>query len=183
MLVQIDVLTLRSILPSTSSFNPFNPFNHILLVLFYLYNQLKYEGVYATTTARATKTSLKKWIWAAPNLISLIPSRLIRQMLANSFGVEFQRTASKKKVVVFCSRPRQTWNLTQWCRANKLSIIFKKSNFMVFRPRQRRQTLDGREMYQKAWCTCKVVVFSLEKPIAFLPFSLPSPCLLRTSVL
>ena len=66
-------------------------------------------------------------------------------MLANSFGVEFQRTASKKKVVVFCSRPRQTWNLTQWCRANKLSIIFKKSNFMVFRPRQRRQTLDWRQ--------------------------------------
>ena len=32
--------------------------------------------------------------------------------------------------------------LTQWCRANKLSINFKKSNFMVFRPRQRRQTLD-----------------------------------------
>ena len=25
--------------------------------------------------------------------------------------------------------------LTQWCRANKLSINFKKSNFMVFRPR------------------------------------------------
>ena len=32
--------------------------------------------------------------------------------------------------------------LTQWCRAIKLSINFKKSNFMVFRPRQRRQTLD-----------------------------------------
>ena len=26
--------------------------------------------------------------------------------------------------------------------SNKLSINFKKSNFMVFRPRQRRQTLD-----------------------------------------
>ena len=32
--------------------------------------------------------------------------------------------------------------LTQLCRANKLSINFKKSNFMIFRPRQRRQTLD-----------------------------------------
>ena len=31
---------------------------------------------------------------------------------------------------------------THWCRANKLSINFTKSNFMVFRPRQRRQTLD-----------------------------------------
>ena len=32
--------------------------------------------------------------------------------------------------------------LTQWCRANKLSINFKKSNFMVFSPPQRRKTLD-----------------------------------------
>ena len=32
--------------------------------------------------------------------------------------------------------------LTQWCRANKLSINFTKSNFMVFRPRQKRETLD-----------------------------------------
>ena len=32
--------------------------------------------------------------------------------------------------------------LTQWCRAYRLSINFKKSNFMVFRPSQRRQTLD-----------------------------------------
>ena len=32
--------------------------------------------------------------------------------------------------------------LTQWCRENKLSINFKKSNFMVFRPPQRRKTLD-----------------------------------------
>ena len=32
--------------------------------------------------------------------------------------------------------------LTQWCQANKLSINFKKSNFMVFSPPQRRKTLD-----------------------------------------
>ena len=32
--------------------------------------------------------------------------------------------------------------LTQWCRANKLSINFKKSNLMVFRPPQRRKILD-----------------------------------------
>ena len=37
----------------------------------------------------ATKTSLKKWIRTASNLIALIPSRLLRQMLANVFGVEF----------------------------------------------------------------------------------------------
>ena len=43
----------------------------------------------ATTTAKATKTSLKKSIRVASNLISLIPSRLLRQILANVFGVEF----------------------------------------------------------------------------------------------
>ena len=32
--------------------------------------------------------------------------------------------------------------LTQWCRGNKLPINFKKTNLMVFRPRQMRQTLD-----------------------------------------
>ena len=33
---------------------------------------------------------------------------------------------------------------------------------------------DDKEMYKKAWCTCKVVVLR-NKPIAFLTFSLPSP--------
>ena len=33
--------------------------------------------------------------------------------------------------------------LTHWCRANKLSInLKKKSNFMVFSPRHRKQTID-----------------------------------------
>ena len=32
--------------------------------------------------------------------------------------------------------------LTQRCLANKLSINFKKSNLIVFRPRERRHTLD-----------------------------------------
>ena len=35
--------------------------------------------------ATATKRSLKKWIRAALNFIALIPSRLIRQMLAKFF--------------------------------------------------------------------------------------------------
>ena len=63
--IDIDACSNRSFdtqvdLAFNEFFSPFNPFNHILLVLFYLYNQLKYEGVYATTTARATKISLKK---------------------------------------------------------------------------------------------------------------------------
>ena len=32
--------------------------------------------------------------------------------------------------------------LTQWCNASKLSINFKKSNYMIFLPRQKRQRLD-----------------------------------------
>ena len=45
---------------------------------------------HATTTATATKTSLlKRRIGAASNFIALFQSRLIRQMSANFFGVEF----------------------------------------------------------------------------------------------
>ena len=42
------------------------------------------------TTVTATKTSLKKWIdRTASNFVALIPSRLIRQMLANIVEVEY----------------------------------------------------------------------------------------------
>ena len=40
---------------------------------------------------RRLRKSLKKGIRAASNFIALIPSRLLRQMLANVFGVEFCR--------------------------------------------------------------------------------------------
>ena len=48
-------------------------------------------------TATATKTSrtLKKRIRVTSNFIARIPSRVIRQMRANVFGVEFLRTVSK----------------------------------------------------------------------------------------
>ena len=42
-----------------------------------------------TTTETATKKSLKKGIRASSNIIALIPSRSIRQMLAIFSGVEF----------------------------------------------------------------------------------------------
>ena len=32
--------------------------------------------------------------------------------------------------------------LSDWCNAYKLSVNLKKSKFMIFRPRQKRQTLD-----------------------------------------
>ena len=42
-------------------------------------------------------------------------------------------------------------------RANKLSINFKKSNFMVFRPRQMRQTLDLSIQIDKIDCVKETV--------------------------
>ena len=74
----------------------------------------------ATTTATATKTSLKKWICAPSNFIALIPTRSFRQMLANLSGVEFYKTVSKfrknkkKKVVVLCSRPSTKREIRQF---------------------------------------------------------------------
>ena len=46
-------------------------------------------GEVTRTTATATKTSLKKWIHTPSNFVALIPSRLIRQMLANFVEVEY----------------------------------------------------------------------------------------------
>ena len=46
-------------------------------------------GDVTRTTVTATKTSLKKWIHTASNFVALIPSRLIRQMLANFVEVEY----------------------------------------------------------------------------------------------
>ena len=46
-------------------------------------------GDVTRTTVTATKTSLKKWIHTASNFVALIPSRLIRQMLANIVEVEY----------------------------------------------------------------------------------------------
>ena len=76
------------------------------------------------------------------NFIALIPSRSIRQMLAIFFWIWnlkiFIKVQEKKtKVVVVCSRPPQ--NL-------KFGIFTSLS------------CSDGKEMYKKAWCTCKVVV-------------------------
>ena len=64
----------------------------------------------------AAKTSLKKWIGAASNFITLIPSILILQMLAiilfdlNSKGL-YQSSTPENKVVVLCSCPWQNVKL------------------------------------------------------------------------
>ena len=83
----------------------------------------------------------------------------IRQMLANLFWVFIVKDCievqeKKKKIVVLCSRSPQNVDLGRIFTSQSCS--------------------DGKKMYKKAWCTCKVV-FCQSNPIsiAFLPFSLP----------
>ena len=85
--------------------------------------------------------------------IVIIPTRLLWQMQANSSGAEFLSTISKfmkrMNFVVACLRPSQNMKLG----------IFTGS-----------RAVDGREMYKKVWCTCKVVVFPCQA-IVYLTFS------------
>ena len=64
------------------------------------------QGTYATTTATATKTSLKRWSCAASNFFALKPSRLARQMLVNclelsSIGL-YQSSGKEKRKFFSC---------------------------------------------------------------------------------
>ena len=87
--------------------------------------------------------------------IVIIPTRLLFQMQANSSGAEFLSTISKfmkrMNFVIASLRPLQNVKLG----------IFAGS-----------RAVDGKEMYKKAWCTCKVVVLPCEG-IAYLTFSSP----------
>ena len=81
------------------------------------------------------------------------PTRLLCQMQANSSGAEFLSTISKfmkrMNFVIACLRPSQNVKLG----------IFTGS-----------RAVDGKEMYKKAWCTCKVVVLPCQA-ITYLNFS------------
>ena len=87
--------------------------------------------------------------------IVIIPTRLLCQMQANSSGAEFLLTISKfmkrMNFVIPCLRPSQNVKLG----------IFMGS-----------RAVDGKEMYKKVWCTCKVVVLPCQA-IAYLTFSSP----------
>ena len=76
--------------------------------------------------------------------MTLIPHRLIHQMLANVLELSskglYHCSGKKKKVIVFCSRSQQNVNL---------------GTFTL------QSCQDGEEMYEKAWCTCKVVLLIL----------------------
>ena len=65
------------------------------------------------------RRSFKTCVRAAPNFIARIPSRSIRQMLANFSGVEFQRTVSK-----FSKRKR---------RSSRVHVLHKTGNKAVSR--------------------------------------------------
>ena len=101
----------------------------------------------------ATKTSHEKWIRIFLVFIVIIPTRSLCQMQANSSGAEFLSTISKfmkrMNFVIACLRPSQNVKLG----------IFTGS-----------RAVDGKEMYKKAWCTCKVVVLHCQA-IAFLILS------------
>ena len=82
-----------------------------------------------------TKMSLNKWISAASNFITLISSRLIRQVLAIFFLSWILKDCikvleQKNKVVVVCSRPRRNvkfgTSTSQSC--NEVKEMYKKGN-------------------------------------------------------
>ena len=83
------------------------------------------------------------------------PTRLLCQMQANSSGAEFLSTISKfmkrMNFVIACLRPSQKVKLG----------IFTGS-----------RAVDGKEIYKKAWYTCKVLVLPCQT-IAYLTFSSP----------
>ena len=88
-----------------------------------------------------TKTSHEEWTHIFSVSIVIIPTHLLCQMQANSSGAEFLSTISKfmkrMNFVIACLRPSQNVKLG----------IFMGS-----------RAVDGKEMYKKVWCTCKVVV-------------------------
>ena len=98
-----------------------------------------FRGVLALMTAAKTKTSLKKWICAASNSFTLIPSHSMSLMLANFPGVEFQKTISKfrkkksNRFVVFTSFVRHEIRmfhviiLQQWQRNVQKSVMYMQT--------------------------------------------------------
>ena len=85
----------------------------------------------------------------------IIPTRLLCHMQANSSGAEFLSTIPNfmktMNFVIACLRPTQNVKLG----------IFTDS-----------RAVDGKEMYKKALCTCKVVVLPYQA-ITYLTFSSP----------
>ena len=103
----------------------------------------------------ATKTSHEKWIHIFSVSIVIIPTRLLCQMQANSSGAEFLSTISK-----FMKR------------MNFAIAFLRPSQNLKLGTYRSSRAVDGKEMYKKAWFTCKVVVLPCQA-IAFFTFSSP----------
>ena len=61
-------------------------------------------------------------------------------LIADDTSIFFNHSDPAK---LFTIANNELAKLSDWFAANKLSINIKKSNFMMFRTRQKRQTLDG----------------------------------------
>ena len=113
-----------------------------------------YREFLKDTTTKRSHGKVNSYFFSVS--IVIIPTRLLFQMQANSSGAEFLSTISKfmkrMNFVIAHLHPSQNMKLG----------IFTGS-----------RAVDGKEMYKKAWCTCKVVLLPCQA-IAYLTFSSPS---------
>ena len=115
------------------------------------------------------KTSLKKWIRTVSNFIVLVQFHSICQMMAKFSGVQSERTVSK-------FRKRKT--------KFNCCLVF---TYSIKRAREIRnftsQSHSDAEKYTENRNARVKLLFFLFKPLAFLPFSLPSPSSCLSSLL
>ena len=122
-------------------------------------------------TVTATKTSLKKWISTASDVILLIPSRLIRQILTNSLELNskglYQSSGKEKEscCLVFPSLPNREIGhfhvvVVQWQQRNVQKRVkhiqgccFANLNqFLFCRSRWRRHCCCLSSLVMKIYC-------------------------------
>ena len=124
-----------------------------------------WKGVFKVSPKRF-HLSLKRISRFFQTFSAFIPIRLKCQKWANFPGVDFLGTALN-----FRKRKKNSSSL--------VCVLHKTWNY-AFSRRSRSETAE--KCTRKVWCMCKFVVF-LNKSIAFLTFSLPSPwSLLKLSV-
>ena len=103
-----------------------------------------------------TKTSYEEWTHIFSVSIVIIPTHLLCQMQANSFGAEFLSTISK-----FIKRKKILSSLVY--------VLHKTWNYASSRGSR---AVTATKYTKKVWCTCKVVVLPCQA-IAFFTFSSP----------
>ena len=115
----------------------------------------KLLGTSRSNDVTATRTSLKKWMCVLSVVIEIIPTyfaKCTRTLLNLNWKGPYSSSESEIK----------------FCRCLfRFSVKHEISYFHVL------VVQNGKEIYKKAWCTCKVVV-SLIKPIDFSTFLWPS---------